>query len=248
MHGHLDRLVEVLVRAAILDDDARWIAGSGTLWFIGDLVDRGPDGVGVIELVMRLEGEAAEAGGHVGCLLGNHEVMLLAAKRFQKHPQGASFGEAWLRNGGAVSDLARLTADHELWLCQLPAMAIAGDALLVHSDTTAYLRYGSTTEAVNLAMSEVLRSNDPEGWGLLFDDLAARRVFERRPKEANRFLKTFGGQVIVHGHTPICFATGAPPESVTEPLVYARGRCVNVDHGLFAGGPGFVYRLPGNRR
>lgn len=248
MHGHLDRLVEVLRRAGIVDADARWAAGHTRLWFIGDLVDRGPDGVGVIELVMRLEAEAAQAGGRVASLLGNHEVMLLAAKRFQSHPQGASFGEAWLRNGGVVSDLVRLTPDHELWLCQLPAMARSGEVLLVHSDTTAYLRYGSDIDSVNRAMSEVLRSDDPEAWALLFDDLAARRVFERRPKEAGRFLKAFGGEVIVHGHTPICFATGVAPESVTEPLVYAGGRCVNIDHGLFAGGPGFVHRLPGSGR
>ena len=47
------------------------------LWLVGDLVDRGPDGVGVIELVRRLQRE-----GDVHCLLGNHELLLLAARRF----------------------------------------------------------------------------------------------------------------------------------------------------------------------
>jgi hypothetical protein len=30
---------------------------------------------------------------------------------------------------------------------------------------------------------------------------------------------------------------------VREPLLYADGRVMNVDHCLFAGGPGFVTRL-----
>ena len=38
--------------------------------------------------------------------------------------------------------------------------------------------------------------------------------------------------------------TGQPPEDVREPLVYSRGRCVNVDGGMYLGGPGFVYQLP----
>jgi hypothetical protein len=29
------------------------------------------------------------------------------------------------------------------------------------------------------------------------------------------------------------------PEEVTEPLVYADGLCVNIDSGMYLGGPGF---------
>ncbi len=28
------------------------------------------------------------------------------------------------------------------------------------------------------------------------------------------------------------------------PFIYANGLCVNVDGGMYLGGPGFVYRLP----
>jgi len=35
---------------------------------------------------------------------------------------------------------------------------------------------------------------------------------------------------------------GRPDDQVTEPLVYAGGLCVNVDGGMYRGGPGFVYR------
>jgi len=41
----------------------------------GDLLDRGSETRPVLDLLMRLEGEARKAGGRVHALLGNHEVM-----------------------------------------------------------------------------------------------------------------------------------------------------------------------------
>ena len=58
-------------------------------------------------------------------------------------------------------------------------------------------------------------------------------------------LGAYGGTRIVHGHTPIASVLGTDPRSVTEPLDSADGRVRNVDHCLFAGGPGFVTRLDG---
>jgi hypothetical protein len=43
----------------------------------GDVLDRGPDSRKVLDLLRRLEGEAARAGGRVYALLGNHELMRL---------------------------------------------------------------------------------------------------------------------------------------------------------------------------
>ena len=85
-----------------------WIGWSATLCFMGDFFDRGSDGVGCIDLIMRLQREAESAGGRVVALLGNHEVLLLAAKRFQDHgstSMGGTFWEAWLQNGGKLTDL-----------------------------------------------------------------------------------------------------------------------------------------------
>ena len=41
----------------------------------GDFLDRGPDVREVMDLLMRLEGEARRAGGRVDVLFGNHEGM-----------------------------------------------------------------------------------------------------------------------------------------------------------------------------
>ena len=56
-------------------------------------------------------------------------------------------------------------------------------------------------------------------------------------------LATFGGRRIVHGHTPIWLPCWINPRPGDGPFVYASGHCVNVDHGLFLGGGGFVTDL-----
>jgi hypothetical protein len=78
--------------------------------------------------------------------------------------------------------------------------------------------------------------------GHLLDVFSEHNAFIDRTDLAQSFLHTFGGERIVHGHTPITKVTGQPPEEVTDPYVYADGLCVNVDQCLYRGGPGFVYR------
>lgn len=79
IHGELGGVRTILERAALIDSDARWIGGDATLVQTGDFTDRGPKVREVMDLLMRLEREAAESGGRVLVLLGNHEAMNLAA-------------------------------------------------------------------------------------------------------------------------------------------------------------------------
>src|SRR5688572_22136123 len=77
VHGAYPELVSVLREAGVVDEALRWQAGETHLVSTGDLVDRGADSRKVLDLLMRLEGEASKAGGAVHVLLGNHEVMNL---------------------------------------------------------------------------------------------------------------------------------------------------------------------------
>lgn len=240
MHGRRDVLVSLLRDAGLLDSGERWKGADARLWLLGDLVDRGPDGIGVIDLVMGLERSAA-----VRCLLGNHEAMLLAARRFGARPSveaGGSFLANWLWNGGQERDLARLTEEHVRWISGLPAVARESEWLLLHADTDRYLQLGHTVEEVCDAARAVLASDDPAAFATLLDVLFSRNGFHR-PEAVDEVLAAFGGSRIVHGHTPIAFLRGVPPRTVTEPLVYGGGRVVNADHCLYDGGPGFVVRL-----
>lgn len=251
VHGQLKKVVALLRGAGLVGDDLAWAGGAARLWFLGDFFDRGPDGVGVVDLVMRLQEEAAAAGGWVGSLLGNHEVMLLAARRFGELPPDApdyALRMLWEDAGGRESDLERLTPRHVEWLTRLPALAHEGAYLLVHANSLFYVDYGASLEEVNGAIGAILLGNDAAAWTRLIEGFRTRWFFDdARPdgkENALGFLERFGGRRIVHGHVPVPVMVGQSAKEVAGPLVYADGLCINVDGGIAMGGPGFVYKLP----
>jgi hypothetical protein len=89
IHGQFDKLVAILQEADLIDGRRQWSAGDATLWFMGDYFDRGPDGISAVELISRLQGQAANTGGRVGALIGNHDVLTLAAHQFGENCQAA---------------------------------------------------------------------------------------------------------------------------------------------------------------
>lgn len=248
IHGQYQKLVELLRGSGLIDAGLGWAGGSARLWLMGDFFDRGPSAIEVIDLVIRLQHEAAAAGGQVASLIGNHEPLILAARRFGEQPigWGDTFASVWRRNGGDDATLARLTSAHVAWLSALPAMARVDDMLLMHADAAIYTSYGASVGAVNRAFQALLQSDDMAAWDRLLEQFSERLAFaDSDPDGAGRaaqILADFGGRRIVHGHTPISYLLGCPAEQVVEPLVYAGGRCVNVDGGMYRGGPGFVYR------
>lgn len=246
VHGQIETLTHLLRSAGLVGDDLAWTGGASTLWFVGDYVDRGPDGIGVIDLIMRLETEAKAAGGGVHALLGNHDVMFLAAARFQnQRPAGAdvSFLDIWARNGGKQADLDRLGKRQAAWLRSLPAQARVRGNLLQHADSTFYAECGRSVTDVNRVLTRVLEGSDLGAWATLIMKFVRRMEFGAEPKTAADYLKRFGVRRLVHGHTPIGYVGQDLPQRITEPWVYADGLCVNVDGGMFLGEPGFLYEL-----
>jgi hypothetical protein len=240
VHGCLDALLELLREAGLVDASGAWCGADARLWLVGDLVDRGPDGIGVIDLVRSLQ-----EAGDVRCLLGNHEPLLLGALRFGDVAAGGpagTFRDLWSVNGGRPSDLERLTPDRVAWLETLPALGLDGDVLVVHADSGVYLRYGRSVEDVNAAVAEVVSGDDAGALLTLLDGMSDRFALAD-PAVVDAMLGSFGGTRIVHGHTPISLVLDRPAAEVTEPFAYGGGRCVNVDHGLFLGGGGFVTEL-----
>ncbi|WP_373295949.1 metallophosphoesterase [Streptomyces roseolilacinus] len=261
VHGYLDELLVALREQGLVDADGRWAAGNTRLWFLGDFTDRGPDGIGVIDLVMRLSAEAAAAGGYCKALMGNHELLLLGAKRFGDTPVNsgagtATFQAAWLLNGGQKSDMDRLQDVHLQWMSRLDAIVEQDDHLLLHSDTTAYLEYGDTIEDVNDTVHEILTRNDADECWDLFRKFTKRFAFrdEGGANAARELLATYGGRRVVHGHSPIPYLLGevgtedADGEStgpvVEGPHVYADGLAIAMDGGVTMAGKLLVQQLP----
>lgn len=81
IHGEYDRFKSMLELIHFSDND--------TLYILGDVIDRGPDGVDALLDIMERS--------NVHMILGNHEAMLLAT--LGPHNEiGAR--ELWMRNGG----------------------------------------------------------------------------------------------------------------------------------------------------
>lgn len=75
VHGHYEGLIAILQETKLIDEDKRWIGDDAVFVQLGDLFDRGADVKRVMDLLMRLQSEAAHFGGRVEVLLGNHEAM-----------------------------------------------------------------------------------------------------------------------------------------------------------------------------
>ena len=80
IHGAATSVRAVLQHTGLIDQQDHGTGGRSTLVQTGDYTDRGPDVLAVMDLLMRLEDEADEAGGRVEVLLGNHETMSLTAE------------------------------------------------------------------------------------------------------------------------------------------------------------------------
>ncbi len=238
VHGHLADLRDALVHAGLVDSDDRWTGGDADLWVLGDLIDRGPDGIGVIRLVRSLQEQAPD---RVHVLMGNHESLMLGYHLFPD----TRFAEVWLVNGGHHMDQEGLTDDDVAWLRALPLMARTGEHLLVHSDTTDYLSWGSSVEEVNATVADLLAGDDAQQHFDVFAALTSRYDFAGRDgaEVAAGMLDTLGGSVIVHGHSIIGSLIGVPSEEVEGPISYADGRVVAIDGGRYDGGPLLLVQL-----
>jgi hypothetical protein len=162
VHGAYDALVGLLQAEDVIDAQLRWTGGATQVVSLGDLIDRGPDTRRVLDLVMRLQGEARAAGGRFHVVLGNHELMnLLGDWRYVVSADYASFAPdetaamrdaeraRLVQRSGDVAP-ARASVDefprgffarqaafaptgrYGEWLLTLPAILVIGDTAYVH--------------------------------------------------------------------------------------------------------------------
>ncbi len=222
VHGDLERLF----RALEPYPPDRW----RTL-FLGDLVDGGPFGVGALRY--------ARDRANSTVLLGNHEVLMLAALQ-DRRQRGPAF-VSWMGNGGQLHDFDELAGDEGLqaWMRRLPALRLLEDATLAqHCDNDGLGRLvgesgPATVEAVNRAVWRLLSENETQP---LWDLMTPRGVFRANPMRLDGWLQRIGARRVVHGHTP---------HQASAPDVYAGGRAISFDGGLgLYGGGRYRRRAP----
>ncbi|HAG81013.1 MAG TPA: serine/threonine protein phosphatase [Cyanobacteria bacterium UBA12227] len=118
VHGHYDTLMTLLDAIAPTGDDR--------VYFLGDLIDRGPQSSQVVEFVKR--------NGYP-CLLGNHEQMVLDI--LGNGDIHAPSLQAWLYSGGhsTINSYGEqgVSQEHLDWMRTLPTYLDLGDIWLVHA-------------------------------------------------------------------------------------------------------------------
>ena len=155
VHGAYEAMVETLRNVDIVDDNLAWSGGNSHLVIVGDILDRGPRSRDAMDLLMRLEGEAQAAGGHVHVLIGNHESMNMTGDlRYVSKAEYAAF----------ASDETQEMRDR--WL-QAWAERNDGDAETLRS------RFDSTFPAGYFALRKALGADGHYGKWLLSKNVVA---------------------------------------------------------------------------
>src|SRR5258707_187471 len=122
VHGDFDDFVAILHRTGLTDPQNHWTGGKTTFVQVGDLLDRGPKPREVMDLMMALEKEAAQAGGRVVSLLGNHELMnIMGDLRYVIPVNYASFadGNSEKRQKAAYDEYVKWKGSHASLLAEL---------------------------------------------------------------------------------------------------------------------------------
>ena len=119
VHGYYDGLMTLLEAIAPGSEDQ--------VYFLGDLIDRGPMSAQVVEFVQQSSYQ---------CLLGNHEQMLLDVLA-STGTSSSQVEQAWLYSGGYATVTsykeATIPQKHLDWMLSLPKYLDLGDVWLVHA-------------------------------------------------------------------------------------------------------------------
>ncbi|MDN3016853.1 metallophosphoesterase family protein [Paenibacillus sp. BSR1-1] len=199
IHGELDLLITLL-------NAADFNPSMDQLVFVGDLIDRGPDSVGVIKCVKKLKEQNPE---NIFVILGNHEIMM------RQYIFGGK-SHMWLRYGGlkVIEEMKTKFEgitdrnNHLVWLANLPLTHVDEKYLYVHAGIDLSRDINKQEEASTFIPLKELYSIDP-----------------------NVLNKTVGNRIIVHGHTPypLVYRAGNFISCDTGASVYPNGKLSLVD-------------------
>lgn len=159
-HGNFDCFVSVLKNNGVINDRYEWTFGKNQLVIIGDVFDRGKDVLPIFWLIYKLEQEAAEKGGMVDFMLGNHEEMVLRGDiRYAKDKYKALADTLHL----PYQDLWKENSELGRWLRTRNLIGIVGNNMIVHAGLSVdFLKRKESVPAMNEVIGQNLSLNRKE--------------------------------------------------------------------------------------
>ena len=213
IHGCYDKYIQLLRRLDLKDSD--------TLYVLGDMIDRGPDGLKILmDISMR---------PNVVPFLGNHEYAALTCLPWLVEELTEENTEpdvllwrlksvhGWMSDGGdkTVTEFRRLPLEARQ------------DVLDILEDLTVYeeVKAGGREFVLVHAGLGGFSPDKP------LDNYQLDELILSRPEPGETY---FPHKYLVCGHTPTPYYTGARPE---DARIYRRDRLISIDCGCASGGP-----------
>lgn len=210
-HGDINRLKEILVDKGVVGDKGEWAGGNKKLILTGDLTDKGPNDMGTIRQVRRLQEEAQKSGGGITVLLGNHDARLVSVARIlQKSPDMRNLSSAELRiindykkNGGNIGIAQIISKQKSLvdWFSNLPLIHKEGNDLFLHVDSMKfYKNLGNSVDEINKNANRMMQTVDGSY------NLSRRMILDSgdlTERNVDAMLKSYGVSRIIHGHKAV---------------------------------------------
>lgn len=206
VHGGYDRLAALLAATGLSrgvperPDATTWAAGDAVLVVTGDLIDKGPQPIEVIDALRALEASAPAAGGRVVVLLGNHEAEFFVNPT-NKKADGADGVDRELE--ALHVDPYRLAAGDDArgqWLLARPFGARVGGWFFSHGGST----HGRTLAELDALLRAELAAHptfdSPEIVG--DSSILEERGWYGDPAVAPANARALGVAHLVFGHDP----------------------------------------------
>ena len=213
IHGCYDKYIQLLHRLGLKDSD--------TLYVLGDMIDRGPDGLKILmDISMR---------PNVVPFLGNHEYAALTCLPWLMEELTEENTEpdvllwrlqstqGWISDGGetTIAEFRRLSTEARQDVLDIL------EALTVYEEVKA----GGREFVLVHAGLGGFSPDKP------LDDYQLDELILSRPEPGETY---FPHKYLVCGHTPTPYYTGARPE---DARIYRKDMMIAIDCGCVSGGP-----------
>lgn len=225
IHGMYQSLTPLLRSARIIDAQSHWTAGKSLLVVVGDSIDKGPQSIDVIDFWMRLTQDAAQRGGMIIHLLGNHEAEFLADPT-NDHKSDELLAELAAR-GMTIADMVDPSKPRGAYLRSMPIALRVGRWLFVHSGNVEQANF---TQFAGVA-SQLLQKQDYSNPFFIGDNsvLESKDWWTAGTAQRARLesvLSSSGLMGLVFGHQPSALnVKGACARS-------SDGRLIKIDNGM----------------